>query len=270
MTYHFPVSRGGVAKNGDPWFGTTFLGYFRFLLLTANRQYQWPDKSGTVALLSDIASAGVEAEFGLETERTLVDQISATAGYRIGIGSAGPLTGTMPADLDTGVEAASTWYYIFVISDSNAVNPTKLLFSLSPTAPTVPVGYDMSRRLGSVYNDASSDFVNFKQVNKRIFYRNAIANRTVLANGSATVVTAISLVNFVPPVAEKVYIDAWNDGNRIAELFHDSDTIPNVNVHPANQILIDLLCSGQTIGYSHSSGGGQRRFNLVVSGYEDG
>lgn len=79
--------------------------------------------------------------------------------------------GTLTADiavsgvngLDTGVEAADTWYALYVIGDTTDVNPTASLLSASFSAPTLPVGYDMFRRVGAVYNLSTSDFRNFYQ-----------------------------------------------------------------------------------------------------------
>lgn len=52
--------------------------------------------------------------------------------------------------LDTGTLAASTWYYVWAIS--NGVTTGGLL-SLSSTAPTMPSGYTYQKRIGSVRTD---------------------------------------------------------------------------------------------------------------------
>jgi len=64
--------------------------------------------------------------------------------------------------LDTGSIAATTWYYWFVIK-----NPTTgavdVLFSLSPSAPTLPSGYTLARRIGAMNTNASSQWASFIQ-----------------------------------------------------------------------------------------------------------
>lgn len=54
--------------------------------------------------------------------------------------------------LDTGALAASTWYAVWVIwNGTNAAG----LFSLSATAPTLPVGYTHKARVGWIYSDST-------------------------------------------------------------------------------------------------------------------
>lgn len=57
------------------------------------------------------------------------------------------------ANIDTGSEAAGTTYYIYAVADDDAVAAT-FKVSLSASAPT---GVTYYKRLGSFYNDASSD-----------------------------------------------------------------------------------------------------------------
>ncbi len=57
------------------------------------------------------------------------------------------------SDLDSGVEAASTTYYLWAVGDTDATTFT-VKISTSATAPT---GVTYYKRLGSFYNDASSN-----------------------------------------------------------------------------------------------------------------
>lgn len=105
--------------------------------------------------------------------------------------------------LDTGAEAASTWYALWVIGDSTGVNSIAALLSASFTAPVMPVGYDKRRRLGCVRNDAASNFIPFVAVWNgyvRRYYLDATpATTNVLAGGAAAVFTDVPLSAFVPP-----------------------------------------------------------------------
>jgi hypothetical protein len=72
------------------------------------------------------------------------------------------VAGTTNGGLDTGAIAASTWYHWFLI-----YNPTSgvvdVLFSLSATAPTMPSGYTLFRRIGSMKTNGSSQWIKFTQ-----------------------------------------------------------------------------------------------------------
>ena len=68
--------------------------------------------------------------------------------------------------LDTGAEAASTWYYVFVIYNATTATVAGLL-SLSATAPTMPAGYTYKALVGVVRNDGSSNIVAFHQRDRK-------------------------------------------------------------------------------------------------------
>lgn len=72
--------------------------------------------------------------------------------------------------LDTGAEAGSTWYYIWVIWNGATASG---LFSLSSTAPTMPGGYTHKALVGAVRNGApggvATDFMRFWQAGNRVW-----------------------------------------------------------------------------------------------------
>lgn len=57
------------------------------------------------------------------------------------------------SDLDTGVESSSTTYYVYGVADTAA---TTFTFKIS-TSSTAPSGITYYKKLGSFYNDASSN-----------------------------------------------------------------------------------------------------------------
>lgn len=100
--------------------------------------------------------------------------------------------------LDTGAEAASTWYFIWAIGQSNGTLDG--LLSTSSTAPTLPSGYTHRGLLGAAYNNGASDIVEFRQRGSRVW-------RTifeVLGAGTASTLTAISLTEAVPALSVEV------------------------------------------------------------------
>lgn len=90
--------------------------------------------------------------------------------------------------LDTGSEAASTPYALFVIADTDTENTPKAMFSLSGAAPTMPSGYDIFRLVDWVSNDGSSNILGFKMsgngTTKELFYLADGADLIVLNGGT--------------------------------------------------------------------------------------
>lgn len=111
--------------------------------------------------------------------------------------------------LDTGARANSTWYHVYSIRKTSDATGD-ILFSLSPTAPTVPTGYSGFRRIGSVQTDGSGNIIQFINVG-RLFLRKTPAND---AAGSLPINTdsSITLTLSVPL------------GVRVASIFHAAFT----------------------------------------------
>jgi len=110
--------------------------------------------------------------------------------------------------LDTGSEATDTWYAVHVIGDTTEVVSPVGLLSLSATAPTLPSGYNVFRRVGWVKNDPSSNILRFTQVGlDRTRMYDYIVNETatrILTGGSATIYTTVATSSFVPTTSFKV------------------------------------------------------------------
>ena len=68
--------------------------------------------------------------------------------------------GTNQGGLDTGSKANSTTYHLWLIGDSTTVD---VLFSTSATAPAMPGGYTLRRRIGAVLTDGSGAIRAFQQ-----------------------------------------------------------------------------------------------------------
>ena len=122
--------------------------------------------------------------------------------------------------LDTGSLGASTWYYVYAISNSTDYLPSGFLLSVSATAPTMPAGYDIIRRIGYARTDGSSHFVKFYQSgngsNRKYFWD---AKPSGLAAGTATSYTAVDLSVGVPPVANlEVEFEAYYTPNAAGDV----------------------------------------------------
>jgi hypothetical protein len=111
--------------------------------------------------------------------------------------------------LDTGSEAANTWYGVYVIGDSSGVNSPAVLLSASMSSPTLPSGYDKFRLVWVVRNDGSSDIIDFKQTGlgsrRECWYDEPSSNLRPLNNGSATTWTDVDCSACIPPQCELGY-----------------------------------------------------------------
>lgn len=104
--------------------------------------------------------------------------------------------------LDTGSLTTASLYSLFVVGDSTNNNAPGVLLSLSATAPLMPVGYDMFRRIGYLRTDGSSHFLAgywSGSANERTFVYDVPIATAVTAGASATY-AAVTLTTFVPAI----------------------------------------------------------------------
>lgn len=126
--------------------------------------------------------------------------------------------------LDSGAVAANTMYAVYAIGSStsqpyllnyapiNQVPPIELPFSKFPgaallstnfTAPALPAGYDMFRRIGTIVTNGASQIKLFTQIgsgsSRRMWYAAAIATDIAAAASTVGVFGAVNL-NVTPTV----------------------------------------------------------------------
>lgn len=111
--------------------------------------------------------------------------------------------------LDTGVKAINAWYHVFVIrkiSDGTA----DILYSLSPTAPTLPAGYAGFKRISSIRTDASGGIIPFFNVGRSFTWLTPILDLTasvkVAALYTLSVPTGVNVVS-------RFWISAYGSGD---------------------------------------------------------
>lgn len=97
--------------------------------------------------------------------------------------------------LDSGVEAAATWYRLWIIYNATTATVAGLI-SLSGTIPTLPVGYTYKALVGAARNDGAANLVKFYQ-----FDRSVIQAPQTIFTGIAGITswTVQSIANAVPP-----------------------------------------------------------------------
>jgi hypothetical protein len=179
--------------------------------------------------------------------------------------------------LDTGAEAANTFYSIFVIADSTGVLPPNSLLSTGGDNPTVlPPGYDIYRRVGYVRNNSTSDFREFATYGqgpeRSIQYRDAMSTRQQLTGGAATVVTAINCGSLLPNSALYGRFQIAQRGT-VGATFYDDPAQPLANAQRsllAGNTACDVVLranASQRIAYANAAAGGL--VDVWVLGYEE-
>lgn len=133
-----------------------------------------------------LSTAGSSGTFGVAsgsaTDSTNVSYLTLASAFTKT--TASWASGTGNGGLDTSSIANSTWYHAFLIGGgSNAVD---VLFSLSPSSPTLPGTYTTFRRLGSMKTDSSAHWVAFFQNGNSFMWNSSIQDLTNVSipNGS--------------------------------------------------------------------------------------
>ena len=115
--------------------------------------------------------------------------------------------------IDTGTVAASTLYAVYAIDSSLGAAPGSAIYSLNQNEPVLPLGYDMSRRIGFVLTDGSSDFLKFDQTGnangiscvRRMWYDAGIP---VLNAGSSATFADVDCSASMPAIQTTVVFNA--------------------------------------------------------------
>jgi hypothetical protein len=195
---------------------------------------------------------------GLKVQATSATQVQVTASGGLSVTAAISTAGLN--GLDTGAEAASTWYHVYVIW--NGATAAALL-SLSATAPTMPAGYTQKIRVGAVRNDASSNLWRSIQYGNRaqvIVGTNPTTTPVIASGSNAAVYTAASISAFVPPTAGVIWgilIGAASDNTSVG-------VAPNANYGAYNSSTNGPPVGNGNGGITGSTIFTNSQFNLVL------
>jgi hypothetical protein len=121
--------------------------------------------------------------------------------------------------VDVAAIVASSFYAVYIISDSTDYQSTAGLLSLSTTAPNLPEGYDMFQRIGWVLTDSSANILQFWQYGSnetRTYYYDV--GISVLSAGAATSFTAVNLSTAVPPINTEVLLNYTFTGTATTDI----------------------------------------------------
>lgn len=110
--------------------------------------------------------------------------------------------------LDSGSLANNTWYAVLAIGSSTLDNDGSVMVSTSATAPTMPSGYDVFRRIGWVRTDGSAQLRECHisgNGHDRLTMWDPVL--TALTNGTATTFTDIDLSGVMPSTSTVAYLN---------------------------------------------------------------
>ena len=119
--------------------------------------------------------------------------------------------------LDTGTIANSTWYHAFLIFNPTTL-VTDVLFSTSPSSPSLPSGFTKFRRVGSLLTDASAHFITFIQNGDRFDWAVPVTN----VSGLIGVTTAQTYTLTTPTgvVTEAILSGNYTDNTTSASIIY--------------------------------------------------
>lgn len=188
------------------------------------------------------------------------------------------MAGTGANGLDTGSEAANTWYAVYAIFNPSTTVTAGLL-SLSATAPTLPTGYTYFARVGWVRNDGSSNLLQSLQYGRTAHYTVGtnptslpIINSGVIGSTSVPTYVASSISNFVPTTATIIHANITGTGGQVAAIApnasygtYASTTNPAYGMNATGTMRVSLILESTNIYYA-----GDNANNAVrCAGWED-
>lgn len=113
--------------------------------------------------------------------------------------------------LDTGAEAISTWYHLWVLAKRDGTITGVFSVATAFASVTKPTDYVYGGYVGTIYNDSGSNFDFMHQVGKNV---NA-EDKSALSGGSSATYASVNLAAIVPSTATSVggYIGSADSGS---------------------------------------------------------
>lgn len=188
--------------------------------------------------------------------------------------------------LDTGTEANSTWYYLYMIGKTDGTTDYVLSVTNESVSGsiTLPSGYTLKRQMPfAVRNDSSGNFLPFFVQGRQVFYTgesgqalSSAGPLTLLNSGTATTFTDVACSSVVPAISQLVMLDIYSTAAINGRYFQ---LRPKGETHNGYQWYVsagtpDLSFSrmlstnsSQQIQYSQAGGAGTGYLSLFCQGY---
>lgn len=178
----------------------------------------WATPTGALAAGRNIAgrtnAATPNSKIDITADELTVRNATGGAKYLSSVNVTADITASGANGLDTGAEAANTWYYGWVIAKEDGTKAA--LLSTSSSAPTMPAGYTYKALVSAVRNDSGSNFIKYRQFGHKVKYENGTsAGNRVVNGGTATAETTVSVSTQVPANATffELHLRVWTGQN---------------------------------------------------------
>lgn len=150
------------------------------------------------------------------------------------------------ADLDAGSEASATTYYVYAIGASSSATAITFKISASASAPT---GVTWYKRIGSFYNDASSDITSSSVTNDNDIFSAPSYDSGWFAVSKANTYTKTHSLG-TTKVLWKIYVSTASDGTGAWESirFTDGGYPKGVGISNITTTTLDVIASYGTYG----------------------
>jgi len=178
--------------------------------------------------------------------------------------------------LDTGSEAANTWYHVWLIKNLTT-GEVAGLFSASKTSPVMPSGFTVKRRIGAIRNNPWSNIWAFWQsgISNRKEYQYYVmaVGHAVITNGTGSLVSPdlVDCSSFIPSTSTRGIFLVWEPASEYGVVLSHGDGVISVSNYPnlaggKNPAL--MLCDLNSAQKIWSCGTGDTiDYNVYVLGY---
>jgi len=188
-------------QNGQTADATQVMANFNALLNCINSPLR--GYLGGLTLSNDATATKLDISAGEATSDDAATRMILGSAWVKSLGSTFT-SGAGNGGLDTGAVAASTWYHVFLISDSTGLT-TDILFSTS-LSPSMPSGFTKKRRIGSIRTNGSSQIISFTQNGDLFLLANSVSGTWDQSNIATSSTGALVTLNVPPGVQVRALI----------------------------------------------------------------
>lgn len=168
--------------------------------------------------------------------------------------------GNNQGGLDTGVIGGNSWYYFFLIRNP-MTTVVDVLFSLSPTSPTMPSGFTQKRYIGASATLASQ-WQKVKQDGDDFYWDQPLQALSTAASGIVAVLQGLNVPN---SIRTKAYLHVTPQALVYISDPSNADMAPSLTVPPLSTVVSNgAVGGGQVSVWTNTSG--QIRYRCNVNG----